>query len=353
MGSGEGPRDGSPVKGGVGSSGGQILSGIGSLASGLRLGTGTVGDAGSIVNPMVDLTSFINGVIGSGNHIRKVKEKKRESVDLGPMMGGSGMKEKDLVVGGSLKLLWSGRVADIVRMRETDGDPSSGAAVGGAGGSAGTNERDRGRDSDRWKKRRLPERVASDGEVDDKGRKPYDGRSTEEESDSIPVTGHASSFGGMWSGRVKGKLGNWAGYVVFPSFIYYSDDGWRRLARKKHQSVDLTATPPSGTSPVINLREPSITQNQNQHSRSVSRLVIGSMSRQLSANHGSGAQSPTLPLSLCVISLFPDLLLIGAVNRYGERDLEDDDLLSSGQVSPLSTRVLSCQLKLSYTIYLR
>ena len=214
---GEGARDVSPAK--VGSSGGQLLSGIGSLASGLRLGTGAVVDAGSIVNPMVDLTSFIHGVMGHGSSsIRRVRERKKESVDLVPMSGVG--KEKDGVVCGTLKLLWSGRVADIVRMREMDVELSP-SGCGSAGG-AGTHERDRGRD--RWKRQRSPvsaTHVASDGEVDEKGRKTFDGRSTEEESDNIPIvpghSGHTHSFGGMWGGRVRGKLGNWAGYVLlFP-----------------------------------------------------------------------------------------------------------------------------------------
>ena len=207
---GEGARDVSPAK--VGSGGGQILSGIGGfkLASGLRLGTGAVVDAGSIVNPMVDLTSFIHGVMGHGSSssIRRVKERKKDSVDLVPMSGVG--REKDGVVGGTLKLLWSGRVADIVRMRDMDVDLSPSGC--GSTGGAGSHERDRGR----------PVHVASDGELDEKGRKTFDGRSTEEESDNIPVvpghSGHSHSFGGMWGGRVRGKLGNWAGYMIFLFF---------------------------------------------------------------------------------------------------------------------------------------
>ena len=222
---GEGARDRdvSPAK--VGSSGGQILSGIGSLASGLRLVTGAVVDAGSIVNPMVDLTSFIHGVLGHGSSIRRLKEKKKESIDLVPM-GGVG-REKDGVVGVTLKLLWSGRVADIVRMREMDGDLSP--SGWGAAGGAGTHERDRGRD--RWRRHRS---LASDGELDEKGRKAFDGRSTEEESDNTPVVpGHSHSFGGMWGGRVRGKLGNWAGYVVFFSWFIGLTDGLVQIGAQK------------------------------------------------------------------------------------------------------------------------
>lgn len=214
MSAGESPRDGSPAKGGVGSSGGQILSGIGSLASGLRLGAGAVGgDAGCIVNPMVDLTTFISCVKGSRSHkdsVRKVKEKKKDSVDLGPMIGISAGKEKDGIVVGSLKLLWTGRVTDIVRMREMD--------VDGVGGGTIERDKEKERDRDRWKKLRL---VASDGELDDLGKE----KSTEEESDSIPIVpghGHTNSFGNIWSGRVKGKLGHWTGYLVyfFPDFLF-------------------------------------------------------------------------------------------------------------------------------------
>ena len=46
-----------------------------------------------------------------------------------------------------------------------------------------------------------------------------------------------------------------------------------------------------------------------------------------------------------LLELFAGLLLIAAVDdRDGDRYLDDDDILSSGQVSPLSTCVLSCQL---------
>ena len=226
---GEGARDVSPAK--VSSSGGQILSGIGSLASGLRLGTGAVVDAGSIVNPMIDLTSFTHGVMRhGGSSIRRGKERKKDSVDLVPMSGVG--REKDGVVGGTLKLLWSGRVADIVRMREMDGDLSP-SGCGVTAGGLGSHERDRGRD--RWKR---PSHVASDGELEEKGRKTFDGRSTEEESDNIPVvpghSRHSHSFGGMWGGRVRGKLGNWAGYMIFLLCLpFLTDDLVQVSAQKK------------------------------------------------------------------------------------------------------------------------
>ena len=136
---------------------------------------------------------------------------------------------------------------------------------------------------------------------------------------------------------------------------------WFRLARRKNQSVDLT-TPPKA-SPVTKHKDPVTPQNQNR------RTVIGGgvgngnvrMSREpstASPTRGSGAQSPTLPamaFSMCVVfylKIFPDLLLIAAVERDGDRYLlDDDEILSSGQVSPLSTYSLSLLIiKLSYRI---
>ena len=126
---------------------------------------------------------------------------------------------------------------------------------------------------------------------------------------------------------------------------------WCRLTRKKHQSVDLTT--PSRVSPLIKHKDPVTPQNQN---RSPNRLVIGggggggsnsndvgnvSMSREASSR-GSGAQSPTLPamaFSLCVVffKFISGFIAYCCWHRDGDRYLDDDDVLSSGQVSPLST----------------
>ena len=118
--------------------------------------------------------------------------------------------------------------------------------------------------------------------------------------------------------------------------------------------MDLT-TPPRAL-PLTKHKDPVTPQNQNR------RLVVGggnsvgngnvSMSREASMaspTRGSGAQSPTLPamaFSLYVVFIYiylnSGLLFIDAVDRDGDRYLDDDDVLSSGQVSPLSTCVLSC-----------
>ncbi|KAF8165326.1 hypothetical protein B0H34DRAFT_233731 [Crassisporium funariophilum] len=306
---------------GIGSSGGQILSGIGNLASGLGLGGGAC-DAAAIVNATVDLAGFVAVVVGSGTgkdgtrKSRRKSRERRESIELGAMVGYAYGPAKDAIVAGSVKALWSGRVADAVRMREAAADTNSNTPD--VSKRAYGSERER--IGERWKRERLTMGVASDGDADE-GEKDVlgngNGRSTEEESD-IPahnVNGSAGSFGGMWGGRVRGKLGNWAG-----------------LARKKTHSVDLSASPSAASSQRAS-KEPSPRPNPQpqaspRHSLppQPSRLVIGPMSRRPSNARqntgGSGAQSPTLPPMV--------------FSGDGDRDADDDDLLSSGQVSPLS-----------------
>jgi hypothetical protein len=224
-------------------SGGQILSGIGTIASGLRIGGGAHGDTGMLMAPTLDLKAFVACAVGGpgkdGQKRRRDKKKDKESADAGAAMavtvaapvgpGAVGLAyfDRDCVVAGSVKALWTGRVADLVKMREDlDVTPST-AGLGSSDdrrwlGSIRSNsgfERD-------WKHRehrsRVPVAVASDGDADDhpnsydtRGKR-YDGRSTEEESDVFnPSGGHTHTFSGMWGGKMRGKLGNWAAYVSF------------------------------------------------------------------------------------------------------------------------------------------
>lgn len=201
----------SPSSMGIGSSGGgQILSGIGSLASGLGLttvggqgsGDGDSG-AGALMVPTLDLAAFVAFATAGGisRRERKRRERRKDSQDIGAA-GGTAVahayeRERDSVVAATLKALWSGRVTDVIRMRED--------AEG-----VGINERSK----DKWKRDKLRAHsgVASDGDDSLKDRK-YEGRSTEEESDIVNhgAAGSVPSFGGMWGGRVRGKLGSWAG----------------------------------------------------------------------------------------------------------------------------------------------
>ncbi|KDR83721.1 hypothetical protein GALMADRAFT_150799 [Galerina marginata CBS 339.88] len=320
-----------PGPSGIGSSGGQILNGIGSLASGLRLGTGggtggADGDSSALMVPTTDLAGFVAFALRCGSGVasrkerrnRKSKERRRETVDF----NGAGIAvgyayEKDAVVGGTIKALWSGRVVDVVRMREE----AEGALAGptqGQGRWIGE------RDKDTWKRDKSG--VASDG--DGESWKRYDGRSTEEESDNLgtgAAGGSVPSFGGMF----RGKLGTWAG-----------------LAKRKNQSVDL-GTMSSIHSPLKGKEKEKQRENQSSPQPTPpskapsppqpSRLIIGnlhsvstgtgsmssrpSISRRSTTN-GSGPQSPTLPPMV--------------FSADGVRDPDDDDLLSSGQVSPLS-----------------
>jgi hypothetical protein len=125
---------------------------------------------------------------------------------------------------------------------------------------------------------------------------------------------------------------------------------WCRLARKKHQSVDLTT--PSRASLVIKQKDPITPENQNRVHMSAGGSTSGVSASQQAPSTPSrapGVQSPTLPAvgtSLCVVLFyyFFGLLLIAAVDREGDKYLDDDDILSSGQISPLSTLIFSCQL---------
>ncbi|KAF8913919.1 hypothetical protein CPB84DRAFT_1840695 [Gymnopilus junonius] len=316
----------SPSSMGIGSSGGgQLLSGIGSLASGLRLTTGggqSNGDGdstGALMVPTLNLADLVSLATSGATSRRerkrreKEKERRRESQDIGAAGGISVAlayeKERDGVVAGTLRALWSGRVMDVIRMRED----AEGLGIAE-------------RSKDKWKGGRLRSYsvVASDGDESSKDRK-YEGRSTEEESDVHNLSaagGSVHSFGGMWSGRVRGKLGSWAG-----------------LTKRKNQSVDLgnltslNSTHKGKQKEIEKERDfsPPPAIHIAGSPPGPSRLAIGngngstsnrpSMSRR-STMSGSGPQSPTLPPMV--------------FSPEGDRYPDDDDLLSSGQVSPLS-----------------
>lgn len=277
---------------GIGASGGQILSGIGSLASGLGLGGsgGPPSGAGSIMEGTMDLAWFVGAATAkeSFGHMkkgrRKSKERKRESVDLGVGYGVRG-REKDTVVAGSVKSLWSGHVADLVQIREWEADRErdGGLLRAVSGGSE--------RDKDRWKRSIMG--MASDGDADDhdRDRAKSDGRSTEEESDAF--LGGGGSFGGMWGGRVRGKLGSWTG-----------------LSRKRGQNLDMSSIPLSVSPSKV-----------KETAMLTPKLVIGSTSASTHQSSESGPQSPTLP----------PMVFAGDLERYPD----EEELLSSGQVSPL------------------
>lgn len=142
-----------------GRSHGRILSGVGSLASGLGIGGGVTGGPGAVFTVTMDMDAFVKLVIN------------------GKSRDGHGASS----VGASVRGLWTGRVASVLRMRERE------------------HERERFLSLSRKEKAakgdvhsepdRESERVGTDG-----------GKSTEDESESR-----------RWSERVQRKLESWTG----------------------------------------------------------------------------------------------------------------------------------------------
>lgn len=153
--------------------GGQLLSGIGSLASGLGLSSASATGAGALFEPTSDLGALVRVLVASEKGTYRERERDKE-------------KEKEGVVegrgtAGSLKGLWSGRVRLVVRMREREKERER-------------KEQEQGRDKEKGS-------VWSDGDTDG-------GKTTEDETDV---------FGGMpWSGRMQKRIEAWAKYVRLP-----------------------------------------------------------------------------------------------------------------------------------------
>lgn len=251
---------GATAGGGVGlaTSGGQLLSGIGKLvgASG-----GSHGGPGAVLEGTHDLEAFVRMVIGKGLKGKgkgKAKEKKREIGDATLGYGIYGReKEKDASVAVSVRALWSGGVATVVRLRQREMEREM-----------------RGEKEKKTRRRGIGygERALSDGDLEDSARNDKSDGGTEEESDMVVGPG-VSGFGPMmWGEKVQKKIESWTG-----------------ITRKRgHASLDLPA-PPS-------IPEVKVTRAQ------------------------------TLPVS-------PTLQPVMFAD-----DGDDDDLLSSGQVSPIDNQ---------------
>lgn len=186
----------------VSSSGGQLLSGIGSLASGFGLGvgdwSGTTGPA-SIFEGTSDMIWFSRTISGKdrrGKRRMKGKEKNGDS----DVMGGHAHayrgkeKDKDAAVGVSLRVLWNGCIFTLVELRERELEREKSETTLA---TDKTVVRDTGKD-------RL---ALSDGDVDDAVALV---RSETEESDNVVAGG----FGGLWSERMQRKIGNWTRCVM-------------------------------------------------------------------------------------------------------------------------------------------
>ncbi|KAG5643968.1 hypothetical protein DXG03_009319 [Asterophora parasitica] len=275
---------------GVASSGGQILSGIGSFASGLGIavGAGSGGNAtgaGALLEPTFDMAWLVKSVYGKEGKGRgrkaiglgKGKERKSDAGDLLTSNLGK-EKEMDGSVGVSVRALWSGQVMTITRLREWEVEK----AKMGASGAVAERKRERTGGRERG--------ALSDGDVDDTLAATAKSE-TEEESD-VAIQG--GSFGGIWGEKVQKRL-----------------ESWRGITKKRgHTSLDLTTPASRG-------------EKYNPS--------------------GNKATGPTAPDPL--LTARPNLLRVGAVplsptlppTVFGGYvpDGDDDDLLSSGQVSPI------------------
>ncbi|KAF4574587.1 hypothetical protein EYR36_005935 [Pleurotus pulmonarius] len=338
---------------------GSLGSGIGNLASGIGLGLGLPGSGGAgaggaaiVSEPFLDLSTFVEMVAGAGEREGRIRDKKREKEQLkmrkherersdderdrktsrdsfgeSPKSGGlrgrvgrrhrrdrdkDGARDDGNVrgVGGTVRALWSGHVLEIVKLRELIEEMQCPKKEVVSVPVAAEEQRKKGEgDKVRW-----PDQwalgnngVASDGDVDNRQGSPVlqrggkfgDGyRSTEDESDNsqAPVrrrdrpTSIGSGFSG-WSG-VRDKIGSWR---------HLTDN------RNKRKKDDVN---PFGDVP----------RTSADAKARLNLIDTGFLTPpRLSAGHGS-TQSPTL-------------------HPFYSGD--DEDLLSSGQVSPISDRLES------------
>ncbi|EFI27709.1 hypothetical protein CC1G_14634 [Coprinopsis cinerea okayama7 len=323
-----------------------------------------------------------------------LRSKTRESVDLGhfyhaasgdPSSSTEGITNTrllDTVVAGSVKALWSGRVAELVRLRELANSPSAqwqdppalltpslslrvpsgGSALSAS--SSWSKARSKGKSKTSLNQASVSNvNVHSDGDVNTS----KDGNlksETDDDSEGLYAPNASqTTFGSLLGGKVKGKLGTWTAMA-------------KRRARGEGGSVDLTSTgiPQSvrsapcsvGVSPAVSQDgsgggsasgapqvptvieddegdESRMSKGQIKHlnlpgprkpkpsriatapsaisGRNRSGSIAGVLTIGGSANASSGPQSPTLP---------------PMVYAPGEPPEDEGELLSSGQISPLS-----------------
>ncbi|KAF6762132.1 hypothetical protein DFP72DRAFT_957982 [Ephemerocybe angulata] len=311
-------------------------------------------------------------------------------------------REKEVVVGGSVKALWGGRVLDLVKVREwceevaqshglensalvlpsstyyTGGAPSqravSGGSTVGSQHSGTSNIKDKGKKKSKHKEslRISPSNllsVHSDGD-----HKSDTGRSTEgEESESIypsasntPSIPHetlssspmaSGSFGSLLGGRVRGKLGSWAGLAKRKGHNASVDLGSPQLHFTTHSVPSSLKTSPvisrththtaggpaDGGSVAAASDTDGVARPSAQH-RGASAPMLSTSLKMDQGNEGSasvlatpmrkpstssGPQSPTLP----------PMVYPGDISRHmvhSEEDEFEGEILSSGQISPLS-----------------
>ncbi|KAG8218455.1 hypothetical protein J3R82DRAFT_4083 [Butyriboletus roseoflavus] len=254
--------------------GGRVMGLVG------RVGvSGSGGGPGSVGAPTADLGVFIREIVsgrerGRDKEREKDVERERDKEKLGK--DGENLKERmdeKERVGGSLKALWSGKVEVLGRMRER--------AEGRGRGI------DREREPDRSWERDKDKLTSSD--VDD------------------PVIKNLGddelAFGGAWSGKVQKRLEMWTG-----------------INRSK-KSVDLSSPVKFGGRTVVCC-----------HSAVYAVVIVRTRIPNLRAPGSWSACCRVVTVSLClVVHVFESF----SIPKRSD-DGDEDELLSSGQVSPAS-----------------
>ncbi|KAJ3560245.1 hypothetical protein NP233_g10966 [Leucocoprinus birnbaumii] len=301
----------------VGSSGGQILRGMGNLilsgASGIT-GSSSANAGGTCIwDVNVDLERFVNVIVEHqnqqsrklgvrGRRKNKTSGKGSESVDFGRGIGSAGLpiSSSSTMLPGILSIppsvtngehgalvamLWSGRVADVVALREWEKERERIENLGGLSSGGLPTGSTTG----------VMSGVVSDGE--EAKSEGLGGRSTEGEDSDLQMERGAGSFGGVWSEKVQRKLGSWTG-----------------LSKRRGQTLDFgTAGGSMGRS----------------GKGAANRFSLGSRS----PSHRMVPEEPSTNSKLALTRAQSPTLHPGPLSG----DLEQDDMvLDSGQVSPIS-----------------
>jgi hypothetical protein len=188
-----------------------IATGFG-LVSGDRAGSG----AACLTEVMTDLEGFVQLVVGK-THLNKnemkskrqrIRNKSRDWNDSTDLLEALSVSEKVGGVGGSVRALWSGRIAGLVKLRQSEASAmelqksEASVRVDNAKAAAAGKEKEREREKEERDKvkDKLTPGFWSDRDEDERP----DWRMTEDEGD-------LNSLGRPWGGRVQKKIESWAG----------------------------------------------------------------------------------------------------------------------------------------------
>ncbi|KAH6914895.1 hypothetical protein BKA70DRAFT_1141133 [Coprinopsis sp. MPI-PUGE-AT-0042] len=342
----------------------------------------TIGGSASISLPQGHEFAPSTSTASPSSSLRNIA-KTRESVDLGHFYASNttqaGFDSQfsyflDTVVAGSVKALWSGRVAELVRVRECAASLDSPTGVVPLPAPLSSEVSAASSSWSRARSRRRDHKASSSISV----ASPSPGRNvhsdndlhplksdTDEDSEGIyaPNTANAS-FGSLLGGKVKGKLGNWTALTkrrnkggqsvdlsssvsppggspmtsprdredalreederMFGSSVIYQepiaeDEGVTK--KPKSKGIHLTIPSPSLRPKLSRMKT---APSGRDRSGSLLSIMSGGGNASTSGTTGGGGpQSPTLP----------PLIFAGGDHPVGD---DEGELLSSGQISPIS-----------------